>query len=130
MGRNPEDRPGRGSGMNGSEIPKADLLGLTENRVLMEVARRAVEDALVEWRDSSMFVLRNNGFTIRGKDGSASSIVRFGTEDGLRIALRAIANISDEELAALRAVFDADGGITPELVEAYEKIHAAKTAQS
>lgn len=68
-----------------------------DGQLLWSVARRAIEDELVEWRDNRMFVLRNNGFTIREQDGTESSIIRFGPEVGVRIALRAIADHLDAE---------------------------------
>lgn len=55
-----------------------------------ETARMTVEDELVEWRDSGLFTLRNNGLTIRGQDGSDSSIIRFGFEVGMRLAVKAL----------------------------------------
>ncbi len=58
---------------------------------LMEIGRKAIEDALIEFRDSRMFVLRNNGFVVKEPDGEQSSIIRFGPETGVRIALEAIA---------------------------------------
>lgn len=102
---------------------KEELIALGDNDILMEVGRRAIEDELTEWRDSGMFTLRNNGLVIKRKDGSESSIIRFGPEVGVRIALRAIANVSEAELAALQALYDADT-VTQELTEAYEAEHA------
>ena len=63
--------------------------------LLWNVARRAVEDELIEWRDSRRFVLRNNGFVVKEQDGSDSSIIRFGPETGVRIALLALADHLD-----------------------------------
>lgn len=63
-----------------------------DSELLWNVARAAIEDELVRWRDDGMFVLRNNGFTIRYKDGSPSEVIRFGPEVGVRIALRALAD--------------------------------------
>lgn len=54
----------------------------------LEHARKAVEDELIDWRDSGLFMLRNNGLAVRNKDGSGSEIIRFGFEDGLRIAVK------------------------------------------
>lgn len=54
----------------------------------LERARKVVEDELIDWRDEGRFVLRRNGLAIRNKDGSGSEIIRFGFEDGLRIAVR------------------------------------------
>ncbi len=72
-------------------ITKKDLQELAGNIELLEVARLAIENELVEWRDSRLFTLRNNGFTIMERDGTPSSIIRFGPETGLRIALQAMA---------------------------------------
>lgn len=63
-----------------------------DDRLLWEVARRAIEDELIEWRDNRMFVLRNNGFVVKEQDGAPSEIIRFGPEVGVRIALKALAD--------------------------------------
>lgn len=56
----------------------------------LEQARLAVEDTLVELRDSRMQILDcANGLVIREPDGSPSSIIRLGTRDGLRIGIEA-----------------------------------------
>ena len=66
----------------------------------LEVARKAIEDALVEWRDNRLSEpLRGNGLVIREKDGANSNIIRFGPETAMRIGLGAI--------AAARAALDA-----------------------
>jgi hypothetical protein len=104
-------------------VNREELTALAGNPVLMEVGRRAVEDELTEWRDSRRFTLRNNGLVIKEKDGNESSVIRFGPEAALRIALEAIASVSEEELAALQALYDAGPG-HPELVKAYEAEHA------
>lgn len=54
----------------------------------LERARKIIEDELIDWRDSGLFMLRNNGLAVRNKDGSGSEIIRFGFEDGLRIAVK------------------------------------------
>lgn len=66
-----------------------------DHELLWSVARKAIEDKLIEWRDSGMFVLRNNGFTIRYADGTPNEIIRFGPEVGVRIALKALADHLD-----------------------------------
>jgi hypothetical protein len=69
-----------------------DLENLAKNEDLMEVGRKAIEDELVDWRDRRLStLLRNNGFTIKEKNGKPSDIIRFGPEVGVDIALRAIA---------------------------------------
>ncbi|KKM24920.1 hypothetical protein LCGC14_1600140, partial [marine sediment metagenome] len=63
---------------------------IAQDRALLEVGRKAVEDVLIEWRDSriSMFN-RGNGLVIREKDGKDSHIIRMGPEDAIRIGLEA-----------------------------------------
>lgn len=60
----------------------------------LAIARRAVEDVLVELRDARISVLPQpaNGFAIRAADnpeGSAPSVVRLSTAEGLSIGIRA-----------------------------------------
>lgn len=56
-----------------------------------EIARKAVEDELIVMRDSHLSMpMRNNGCTIKEKDGSPSNIIRFGVEDAFYIGLKAI----------------------------------------
>lgn len=57
---------------------------------LLEIARRAVEDELIDLRDSGMFILRNNGFSVKERDGTPSNVMRLGTEMGMQIGLEAI----------------------------------------
>jgi hypothetical protein len=60
------------------------------NQEALTAAHLAIEDALVEFRDERISVLnRANGFVIRERDGQPSSIMRFGTRDGLRIGIEA-----------------------------------------
>lgn len=74
------------------------LRRLADDKKLMEVGRKAIEDALIEWRDAGLSQLqRNNGLCIRYKDGTASPIVRFGPEVGVMIALKAIADAIEQE---------------------------------
>jgi hypothetical protein len=75
-----------------SRFDASALRALADDDALLEVGRKAIEDALVEWRDSRISTLRSNGFVIRERDGGGSSTIRFGPEDGLRIALKAIAD--------------------------------------
>lgn len=57
----------------------------------LEIGRRAIEDVLIEWRDNGLSeVGRNNGLVIKGRDGSASSIIRFGPETALKIGIKAM----------------------------------------
>ena len=57
----------------------------------LEIGRKAIEDMLVEWRDSRLSEFnRGNGLVIREKDGRDSSIIRFGPETALRIGILAM----------------------------------------
>lgn len=67
-----------------------DISDLIDNPELLEVARRAIEDTLIEFRDSRIAVLRNNGLVCKEKDGSPSHIIRFGPETALNIGLKAV----------------------------------------
>jgi hypothetical protein len=76
----------------------AGLRELAEDReTLWNVARKAIEDELVDWRDRGLFTLRNNGFTIKFEDGEPSDVIRFGPEAGVRIALLALADHLEKE---------------------------------
>jgi hypothetical protein len=57
---------------------------------LQEIARLAVENMLVELRESRISVMRNNGLTIKEYDGRPSDIIRMGFEQALVVGLRAI----------------------------------------
>ena len=60
---------------------------------LLEVARKAIENTLRDWRDSCLSEpFRGDGLVIRAKDGTASSIIRFGPETAMRIGLTALAD--------------------------------------
>jgi hypothetical protein len=75
-------------------ISRKDITFLREianDNDLLEVGRKAIEDALVDFRDSHIFVIRNNGLVIKSRDGKDSYIIRFGPEDAIRIGLKAIA---------------------------------------
>jgi hypothetical protein len=56
-----------------------------------EIARKAVEDVLIDWRDSRLSELgRRNGLAVYEKDGTESCIIRFGMEVAMRIGVKAI----------------------------------------
>ena len=58
---------------------------------LLEIGRKAIEDVLIEWRDSRLSEFtRGNGLVIREKDGRNSTIIRFGPETALKIGLKAM----------------------------------------
>ncbi len=70
----------------------SDLKSIAENEELLEIGRKAIEKTLIEWRDNRLSeFMRNNGLVCREKDGTASSIIRFGPETALSIGLKAIA---------------------------------------
>ena len=57
-----------------------------------ERGRKAVEDVLIEFRDSRISLpLRNNGLCVKERDGTPSNVIRLAIEDALRIGMRAIA---------------------------------------
>lgn len=71
-------------------VKAVDLLKISKDDELLEVARLAVEEELVELRDSRIFQVRGNGLVIREKDGTNSNIIRLGMEQAMRIGLEAI----------------------------------------
>ena len=74
-----------------SAITKESLLELAERPELLEIGRKAVEDVLIDYRDSRISQMRGNGLVCREANGSPSSVIRLGPEDALRNGLRAIA---------------------------------------
>lgn len=70
-----------------------ELRAVADDTALLEVGRKAVEDALIEWRDLRLSTpFRNNGLVVKEYDGKDSSIIRMGPEDAMQIGLRAIAD--------------------------------------
>lgn len=60
------------------------------NADALTAAHVAVENELIERRDSRMFVLGPaNGFVVKERDGQDSPIMRIGTRDGLAIGIKA-----------------------------------------
>lgn len=58
---------------------------------LLEKGRKAIEDVLVDRRDSRIAILgRGNGLVIRKKDGTDSHIIRMTTEEALQIGIKAM----------------------------------------
>lgn len=70
------------------------LRTIADNPALLDVARLAIEDRLVEYRDARISVdpVRNNGLVIRERDGTKSNVIRFGPEEAMRTGLKAIAD--------------------------------------
>jgi hypothetical protein len=85
----------------GEKVIAEDIRALSEDTELLAVGRKAVEDVLVDFRDSRISLLgRGNGLVIRERDGRESAAIRLGTEDALRIALQAIAEGLEKEESA------------------------------
>lgn len=82
------------------------LAGIANDDELLEVARKAIEDVLIGFRDSGIGMVRNNGLVCKYRDGSNSDIIRLGPEDGMQIGLKAIA----EHLARGSGPADSEGG--------------------
>lgn len=77
------------------------LRALADDRERLEVMRRAIEDELVELRDSGMSLLgQGNGFAIQPKtpDPRISGVLlRMSTAEGLVVGLRALADALEAE---------------------------------
>ena len=57
----------------------------------LEVARSAIEDTLIKFRNGRIsFPGRGNGLVVREKDGRDSSMIRMSVGDALKLGLRAI----------------------------------------
>ncbi len=68
------------------------LLQIAGNEALLDVGRLAVEDELLARRDARFSQgLRRNGLVVSEADGTASNVIRIGTEGALEIGLKAIA---------------------------------------
>lgn len=77
--------------MNNNEIVDC-IKAIADDKILLEIGRAAVEDMLIDWRDSRLSEgMRGNGLVIREKDGRESSTIRFGPETCIRVGLVAIA---------------------------------------
>lgn len=71
---------------------------IVKDRTLLEIARKAIEDQFIWFRDERLSSpLRNNGLVCKEKDGTPSDVIRFGPEDALIIGLKAIAKHLGEE---------------------------------
>ena len=57
---------------------------------VIEKARLAIEDELIELRGMGVFVTNRNGLTVNNRDGSHSGIRRMSTAMGVHIALAAV----------------------------------------
>lgn len=78
---------------------------IADSPELLEVARSAIEEELVELRDARIgIILRGNGLVIREKDGTDSTIIRMGPETAVEIGLRAIAKYLSTRMGPLEAL--------------------------
>lgn len=80
--------------MSNENLAKADILrAIADDRDLLRVAHRKIEDALIDFRDRGISILgRGNGLVVRVPDGEESSIIRMSVQDAVRMALKAIAD--------------------------------------
>lgn len=70
---------------------KEELEKLMNDDDLIEIARKAVEDNLVDFRESRISQLgRGNGLVICEVDGTPSDTIRFGMDTAMKIGLKAI----------------------------------------
>jgi ketopantoate reductase len=57
-----------------NEVAKS-LIWLAQDQDMMEIARKAIEDVLIDFRDNHIFTLRNNGLVIKSYGGEDSHII-------------------------------------------------------
>lgn len=67
-----------------------EIKRIVNNPELLEIGRKAIEDVLVDFRDSRISIMRNNGLVIRERDGEYSRTIRLSNEDAIRIGMEAI----------------------------------------
>ena len=68
--------------------------GLLKREDLIEVGRKAVEDTLIDFRDSRISLVgMGNGLVVCEEDGTKSDAIRLTIDDALRIALEAIIKV-------------------------------------
>ena len=73
------------------------LRKIADDDGLLEVGRKAVEDVLVDFRNTRISLpFRGNGLVVYEEDGKRSSIIRMGPENAISIAIRAIADELDK----------------------------------
>ena len=64
----------------------------------MEIARKAVEDTLIDFRDKRISLLMAaNGLVVNERNGKRSSVIRLTIADALRIGLRSLPLRAGEE---------------------------------
>jgi len=90
---------------NISDADKAKLLEeFAKDTGLLEIARKEIEDQLLQRRDSRLSLMfRGNGLVIREPDGKESALVRMSTEEALMIGLEAMAKSLDKKTVSKKA---------------------------
>lgn len=92
--------------MNSKKTPADFIKSISEDPEMIRVAHAAIQNTLVEFRDSHISLLgRGNGLCIRPRDSKGRTddpfIIRLGPEDAMRIGLDAIAEhlkgVEDEQ---------------------------------
>lgn len=87
-------------------FPRELLTAIASDPALIEIGRRAIEDAAVDMRDMRAVVAGvGNGIVVTEEDGTRSSLIRVWTPDAIVIALRAIAAADSTEIATERELF-------------------------
>lgn len=74
-----------------------ELRKIANNDELLEIGRKAIEDLVIEFRDSRIQVMRNNGVCCKERDGTPSDVIRFGPETAIKVGLEAIANFIESQ---------------------------------
>jgi hypothetical protein len=68
------------------------LEALLTDESSLEVARSAIENTLIDFRDRRISIMgRGNGLVVREKDGTESSLMRLTVASALKIGLKAMA---------------------------------------
>lgn len=87
-------------------FPRELLTTIASDPALIEIGRRAIEDAAVDMRDMRAVVAGvGNGIVVTEEDGTRSSLIRVWTPDAIVIALKAIAAADSTEIATERELF-------------------------
>jgi hypothetical protein len=85
--------------MSATEQGLADQLReLAERPEMMTAAHLAIENELIEMRDSGIFIGPHaNGLAVKNKDGSPSPVIRMGTRMAIQMILRVLADQVERE---------------------------------
>jgi len=78
-------------------IDPEELRALAAEPIAIEHARAAIEDRLIEWRDSRLFIIGGNGLVVREADGKSSSVIRISTRDAITMTLQVLADFLEKE---------------------------------